>query len=306
MNDATICPSPGKSTKHSFVLRPVHCDLTITACPDGIVKFSSSSRKVTWYLPNWNLLVQDPTFYCGPNIFDPLGNIATNAFLGLFGTSIPEIFVNLFDRKQFEFRFKNGANFTTSLTCADEQEFATGTCTISRNVTVNITCCIDGFRKVEKVDHTFGGKSYNLRKVFYLHYRGLHNPPAPGSCIDAYLSVLGLSEKTHLMSKVGLRRKKAVWGLTYYRGAVARIIKAGIRGQFLTKGGSPVECNCATPISWDKHEQNSNWFWATYRENTPGLYRVDKTQTLKAEYYVEKRGEIWTGEIVKYPGSCSP
>ena len=306
MKDPKACPN-GKTVAHTFAIKPVHANLSVVACPDGIVKFSTTSNKTKWHLPNWQALVNDPTYYCLPIPFAPLPNIALNALLGLGGTSVPQSFVNLFNIKHFELKFKDNTNVKVSITCVEDQEFATATCTITESVTVHITTCED-FTYHDKVYQSNNGKSYMMKRKFKVHYREKHGDPALGVCFDLYVHLIpGVTEKTHLMARTVLKVNKRINGTpwSYYRRTKADAIEADVVGTF-RKSGGPDGCNGIDPVTWNHGKSTSNSSHIKYKANTPSLYKIDRSDLLQSRHYIQKGSFIWETFISKTPGNCQP
>ncbi len=319
MRDNDVCPTSVKVT-HPFILKPIYNGLKVVACADGIVKFSNDSPgRVKWDLPNWQALTHDPSYYCLPSPFDLPLNIAINAaFNGLFGTdtsttSIPQTFVNLFNIKKFELRFANGANIRVSSTVAEDQTYATGTCTKTESVTVNITCCSD-FAVKRNSYKQLGSKNFKMKKWFKVHYRERHGEQSVSSCFDYYLSFVR-DEKTHLKAKTVLKiQKKVKIGpikFSYWQRTIASDISAGVTGTFRTDDSNN-GCNCEMPETWNHGKINHNRRQVVYRQNTPELYKINSNDNLRSYHRAVKNGFIWdsstdgTVDIIKPVGACSP
>jgi PKD domain len=309
MKDKDLCPS-GKTKAYVFNLKPVTNNMSVVACPDGIVKFSNPCD-VHWKLPNWQLLTQDPSYYCLPSPFDPWLNLQINAFLGSMGTSVPQLWVNAWKYHNFQLRMKDGTNFSVSSTCKEEQgTYATGTCTKQNQVNVQVTCCINDFNKSYKRFNTISGKDYRMKIRFKTHYRERHSAPGSGACVDFYLSSF-LPEQTHLMTRTIFQRRKKIGKLKYWIWSRADNISTGVTSpsastsNFLTNGG-PNGCNCIDAISWSKDKTKQSRIFLSCRGNTPSLYRIDKNSLLQSYHKIIKNGVTWDEYIDKPIGYCSP
>lgn len=314
MKDTKMCPS-GKSKSYTFSLKPVDNKMSVVSCPDGIVKFKNPCD-VYWELPTWQLLTQDPSYYCSPIPFDPWTNIQINAFLGIKGinTSIPQLWINAWSYHSFQLRMKDGTSFPVTSTCKEEQgSFATGTCKKTKMITVNVTCCTNNFNKADKRYNTFNGKNYRMKIRFKTHYRERHSAQGlnPGACIDYYLSAF-VPEWTHLMTRTTLQRQRKSGKIKYWTWSLAEWISTGVTNpnspatNFLTTGGTD-GCNCVQPVHWGNQKTRPSRIMLTFRGNTPGLFRIDKSNLLQSFHQVKIPGQVpWNEYIDKPIGYCNP
>jgi hypothetical protein len=311
MTDAKMCPS-GKSITYDFDLKPVSNNMSVVACPDGIVKFSNPCN-VYWQLPNWELLTQDPSYYCLPSPFHIVQNVILNGIMGKLGNSIPQLWVNAMIKSQrFELRMKDGASFVVTSTCFDNQgkNYVTGICTKSKKVEVHITCCIDNFNKSDIRYTTINGKDYRMKIRFKTHYRERHSALGltPGACMDFYLSAL-IDQKTHVVTRTLFQRQRKIGKLKYWTWSIADIetgvTDPGTGSNFLTVNNTD-GCNCTEPVGWGMNKHKPNRIVLTCRGNTPKLYRIDRNKLLQSYHKIVKNGVPWVQYIDKPAGYCSP
>lgn len=309
MKDDKICKD-GKTAAYSFELRPVKVCLNVTACSDGLVKFEACSEndKYKWDLPGWSSLLQDPTAYCTPlnPILSP-SIFSINVFLGLFGTSLQESWVNAFNYNSFILRFKNGASFSIGLTGSDEQEHITGTCSITKSVTVNKNCCDEFKMKGSDIRTLSNGKTYKMKKKFVVNYKERHGSPSIGSCIDFFVSFWPwFDEHTKLKAKTLLKVRKQLskWGMsiTYYKRTKADKIYAGVSGTFRINGSV---CNCETQTSYTvPGNLRENKKKAKFVDKTVGVYKVHKDDEVKSVHRIIIGSDTWETYLVKNSGMC--